>query len=52
MIKRRDLLARGALLATAAAMTMLVGVGVAHEYEVGKLKVEQDRKSTRLNSSH
>ena len=40
MIKRRDLLARGALLATAAAMTMLVGVGVAHEYEVGKLKVE------------
>ena len=40
MIKRRDLFARGLVLASAAAMTMLVGVGVAHEYEVGKLKVE------------
>ncbi len=40
MIKRRDLLTRRILLATAAAITMLAGVGVAHEYEVGKLKVE------------
>lgn len=40
MIKRRDLLTRRILLATAAAMTLLAGVGVAHEYEVGKLKVE------------
>ena len=40
MIKRRDLLGRSMMLATTAVMTLLVGVGVAHEYEVGKLKVE------------
>jgi copper(I)-binding protein len=40
MIKRRDLLGRSMMLATTAVMTLLVGVGVAHEYEVGKIKVE------------